>query len=112
MAKAEVARAGRRRRQPRAWQSGRVALGAVLIGAVVVRELRKPPDERTWEGKLGFIPYDLRRPTLERARSRWWNKDDPHVFVPKVFGVGWTVNLATVAEKVSAAREARREAAA
>ena len=70
---------------------------AVVLGAVVVTELRKSPDERTWHGKLaGVVPYDLRPPTLERVRSRLWNPDDPHVLVPHVFGVGWTINAAAI----------------
>lgn len=88
-----------RRRQRRRRQSARMALSAALIGVVVVRELRKPAEQRTWVGKLGFLPYDLRRPTLQRARSRWWNPEDPHLVVPRVFGVGWTLNLAQVAHR-------------
>jgi len=73
-----------------------VALG--LIVAAVIEQLRRDPDERTWEGAVGgIVPYDFRMPTLERARSRWWNTDDDRLFVPQVFGVGWTVNLARLA---------------
>jgi len=70
---------------------------ALVFGAVVVTELRKSPEDRTWHGKLaGVVPYDLRPPTLERVRSRLWNPDDPHVLVPHVFGVGWTINAAAI----------------
>jgi len=70
-----------------------VAIG--LLIAAVIDQLRRSPDERTWEGTvIGFVPYDFRVPTLERARSRWWNPDDERLFVPQVFGVGWTVNFA------------------
>ena len=68
---------------------------AALVAAAVVQELRKPSSERTWHGRVaGFVPYDFRPPTVERARSRWWNPDEPRLFVPQVFGVGWTVNVA------------------
>ena len=61
-------------------------------------QLRRDPEERTWEGSVaGIVPYDFRMPTLERARSRWWNSDDDRLFVPQVFGVGWTINLARLA---------------
>jgi len=74
-----------------------VAIG--LIVAAVVEQLRRDPEERTWEGAVaGIVPYDFRMPTLERARSRWWNADDDRLFVPQVFGVGWTVNLARLAK--------------
>ena len=44
-------------------------------------------------GKFLSVPYDFRVPTLERVRNRWWNPDDPRLFTPHVFGVGWSVNL-------------------
>jgi hypothetical protein len=66
-----------------------------LCMTAIVEQLRLPADERTWEGRVaGFVPYDFRVPTLERARSRWWNAQDERLFVPTIFGVGWTVNLA------------------
>jgi hypothetical protein len=45
-------------------------------------------------GKILGVPYDLRRPTVARFKERWWNPDEPRLFVPKVFGLGWDVNLA------------------
>ena len=73
-----------------------VAFGLVL--AALIDQLRRDPGERTWEGSVaGIVPYDFRMPTLERARSRWWNTDDDRLFVPQVFGVGWTINLARLA---------------
>jgi hypothetical protein len=39
------------------------------------------------------VPYDFRRPTLDRFRKRVWNPDDPRVTVPKDFGWGWTINI-------------------
>jgi hypothetical protein len=66
-----------------------------LAVAAIVEQLRLPADERTWEGRVaGVVPYDFRVPTIERARSRWWNPEDERLFVPTIFGVGWTVNVA------------------
>ena len=71
-----------------------IALVALAIGD----QLRRPSGERTWEGTVvGFVPYDFRMPTIERARSRWWNPDEPRLFVPQVFGLGWTINFARLA---------------
>ena len=73
-----------------------VAFG--LVVAALIDQLRRDPEERTWEGSVaGIVPYDFRMPTLERARSRWWNTDDDRLFVPQVFGVGWTINFARLA---------------
>jgi hypothetical protein len=74
-----------------------VAFG--LVVAALIDQLRRDREERTWEGSVaGIVPYDFRKPTLERARSRWWNTDDDGLFVPQVFGVGWTINLARLAK--------------
>jgi Family of unknown function (DUF5808) len=65
-----------------------------LVIWAVVQELRRPPGERTWHGELaGIVPYDLRPPTVARARERLWSPENPHLVVPQVFGVGWTLNL-------------------
>jgi hypothetical protein len=68
-----------------------------LAAAAVVKEIRTDPAERTWNGVVaGFVPYDFRLPTLERFRARVWNPEDEHWVNPRVFGVGWTVNLGRV----------------
>jgi Family of unknown function (DUF5808) len=70
---------------------------AVLMLLVVLalrEQLRLPPEERTWHGRIaGIVPYDFRRPTTERIRATFWNKETSEILVPQVFGVGWTVNL-------------------
>jgi hypothetical protein len=45
-------------------------------------------------GKFLGIPYDWRRPTVPRAKSRWWNPAEPRLFVPKSWGWGWGINFA------------------
>jgi len=83
---------GRRKRTGSRWPG--LGIGLILIGAAIATELVKPAEERTWEGRIaGLVPYDLRRPTLARARERLWNPADHRIFVPAVFGVGWTVNF-------------------
>jgi len=65
-----------------------------LTAAAVVKELRKPEDERVWHGKVAsVVPYDFRFPTVARVRERMWNPEADHVLGPRVFGVGWTVNV-------------------
>ncbi|HET9656460.1 MAG TPA: DUF5808 domain-containing protein [Kineosporiaceae bacterium] len=68
-------------------------IGLGFLIAAVVKELRTPAPERTWNGTLGFVPYDLRRPTAQRFRDRMWAPEDGHLFTPQPFGVGWTLNL-------------------
>jgi hypothetical protein len=78
----------------------------VMLGlavAAVVKELRTPPEERTWNGVVaGFVPYDFRFPTLERIRERVWDPDGDHLISPQVVGVGWTVNVGRVVALIRA----------
>ena len=68
-----------------------------LTAAAVVKELRLPAEDRTWHGTVaGFVPYDLRVPTLARVKEGFWAPDNPKLLVPQVFGVGWTVNAGRV----------------
>lgn len=69
---------------------GLLVTGA-LLGAAVQKELSKPPAERTWEGTVAFVPYDLRPPTPGRIRGSWWDPEGS-LIRPQPFGVGWTVN--------------------
>jgi hypothetical protein len=79
-------------------------IGIALAAIALWEQLRRPKVARTWEGEvLGFVPYDFRPPTAERMRERWWNPGDNRLFVPQVFGVGWTVNLAQVPKLIASA---------
>jgi hypothetical protein len=82
----------RDRRRPTIGDIWKLALA--VIGAIaVVQELRKPPDERTWHGKVSnLVPYDFRLPTVERVRLTYWNPDGP-LLSGKAFGVGWAFNF-------------------
>lgn len=85
--------------ESRARQTVRSAVKLVSFGMMVValvRELRTPREDRTWHGRIGFVPYDLRPPTPSRVRDAWWNPDDDRLLTPRVFGVGWAVNLGAV----------------
>jgi hypothetical protein len=81
-----------------------IALGFVI--AAIIKELRLPKEQRTWNGMLvGFVPYDFRRPTIERIRNTFW---DPagKVLVGRPFGVGWTINAGAVVAKLRSASPA------
>jgi uncharacterized membrane protein len=45
-------------------------------------------------GKFLGVPYDWRRPTKARSKSKLWNRAEPRLFVPKVYGWGWSINFA------------------
>jgi Family of unknown function (DUF5808) len=45
-------------------------------------------------GRFLGVPYDWRRPTVARAKARWWNAAEPRLFVPRMYGWGWDLNFA------------------
>lgn len=81
-------------------------LAWVALIAAVYQELRKPPAERTWHGKVGgLIPYDFRIPTLDRVKAAYWDPSSDRIFTDKVVGVGWAVNFPVLIRKLSAAAD-------
>lgn len=76
-----------------------------LVVAAVYQEMKKPPNEREWHGKIAnMIPYDLRAPTTERFRERYWNPEDPRLFTEHAFGVGWAINFHTLYQRLQTLR--------
>ena len=81
------------------WLIRTAVVGAVL-GAIYV-ELRKPPEQRTWNGRLlGVVPYDFRVPSVERIRAAYWNPRSPKLFTDRPLGVGWAVNVPTLLRRL------------
>ena len=71
--------------------------GMALLAAAFVQELRKPASMRTWHGAVAdVVPYDFRAPTLERVRDAYWSPNNPDLFTPMAFGVGWGINVPTL----------------
>jgi hypothetical protein len=69
---------------------------AIVSAIAIVQELRKPPEKRTWHGKIAdLLPYDLRKPTIERFREASWNPDGP-ILSSKAWGFGWTPNFGAI----------------
>ena len=87
------------RKRPNLANVWRAALAIIGIIAIV-GELRKPPPERTWHGKVAdLIPYDFRMPTAERLRETYWNPDGP-IVSSKLWGVGWALNLGALKQRL------------
>ncbi len=45
-------------------------------------------------GRFIGLPYDLRRPSKARIKSRAWDPSNPRLFVPKAYGWGYCLNFA------------------
>ena len=74
--------------------------------AAVCQELEKPEEQRTWHGKVGFIPYDFRFPNLRRFKKTYWNPTDERLFTPEPWGIGWGINFYTLCNNLRLFREA------
>ncbi len=71
--------------------------------AAVAATVGEAPDTaRTGSRHASFhgVPIDFTRPTAERVASTWWNPRDERIFVPRVFGLGWALNVGAVAVKL------------
>lgn len=84
-----------KKKKPGAKDFWRLALLVIAVIAVV-QELRKAPEDRTWQGKVGeVIPYDFRKPTAERFRKTYWNPEGP-MMGGKAWGIGWAPNFGAI----------------
>jgi hypothetical protein len=89
------------------WIIRTAVIGAV--GTAIYLEMRKPAEERTWHGKLmGVVPYDFRLPSIDRIRQAYWNPRSPKVFTDRPLGVGWSVNIPTLARRLGVRHELTR----
>ena len=73
----------------------------IVTAAVAIYALRTGRSHGTVMG----LPFDFRMPTPARVKKRWWNEDDPRLFTPHVFGVGWSLNIAELRKRLGSARE-------
>lgn len=80
-----------------------LGVAVALMSGAAIQELLKPADERTWHGRFFGIPYDYRRPSLERVKQSWWNPDDERILTPRSIGMGWDINLFQVRRQVELA---------
>jgi hypothetical protein len=70
----------------------------VVTAAAVIQEMRRPPKERTWHGRVaGIVPYDFRPPTVARLRRSLWDPDHERLITEQAWGVGWAVNVGRLA---------------
>jgi hypothetical protein len=87
-----------------------LALAAAALGAAIATELKKPAEERTWNGTIaGVVPYDFRVPTADSVREKLWNPAG-NFWSPSVFGFGWSPNLGRLAAQTGLLGEETRQA--
>src|SRR5215210_1795413 len=86
-----------------------IQLALIYVTVQAIREqLSRPPEQRTWRGKIGPVPYDFRIPTLDDIKAAYWNPDSDRLFTDRVLGVGWGINFAQVVKIVDELRQQTR----
>ncbi|MCZ4275339.1 DUF5808 domain-containing protein [Rhodococcoides yunnanense] len=50
------------------------------------------------------LPVETRGPVSAEVRSRTWDPTNPRLIVPRLFGIGWTLNLGALAVKLGLIR--------
>lgn len=56
------------------------------------------------QGRVLGMPYEFRPPTADSLMERLWNPSDPRIWMPRSFGVGWTINFGALAVKLGIIR--------
>lgn len=89
-----VGKVGRSRRgRRRGGLGGAIRMaGMALFAAAIVKEMSQPEEARTWQGRVMGVPYNFQPPTSKRFKDAWWS-DEPTLFTPTPWGMGWTVNF-------------------
>ncbi len=88
-------------------------LAALIVLVQAIREqLGRPPEERTWFGRVGPVPYDFRVPTIDSFLAAYWNPDSQQLFTSRVVGIGWAINFAQAWRIYKELRQQYREMAA
>ncbi|HZL06328.1 MAG TPA: DUF1648 domain-containing protein [Coriobacteriia bacterium] len=56
------------------------------------------------QGRVLGMPFEFRQPTANSITERIWNPADPRIWMPRSFGVGWTINFGALAVKLGIIR--------
>jgi hypothetical protein len=80
-------------------------LGTPSEYAAAVRAAFVIDDEPQYEqGTVFGVPYDTRGATDAGVRGRIWAPSEPRILVPRLLGLGWTVNLGALAVRLGLLR--------
>ncbi len=80
-------------------------LGTPSEYAAALRAAFVTDDEPTSEqGTVFGVPYDTRGATDAGVRGRIWAPSEPRILVPRLLGLGWTVNLGALAVRLGLLR--------
>ena len=74
------------------------------FAAHVIDAFARSADPADGEGQVFGVPFETRGATDAAVRSRIWAPSDPRILVPRMFGLGWAVNLGAVAVRLGLLR--------
>lgn len=74
----------------------------------MIKTTEQPDSVPEAQGKRVGLPYDFRKPTVARVKSRIWNSEDPRIFTPKAFGMGYDLNFYWVTHPMGYAQGRRK----
>ena len=81
-------------------EPGATAADVTAVAATVGDADEPGATDHVGHARFGGVPIDLTPPSPERVAVTWWNPRDARIFVPRVFGLGWALNLGAVAVKL------------
>ena len=80
-----------------------------LSAAAIGQELAKPPEERTWKGKVAGVPYNFRVQDWTNIATEYWNPESDTVMSPHAIGLGWGINFAALVQRAQSLVESRMQ---
>jgi len=80
------------------------SLALVALFQVITRGRVKPV------GRFLGVPYDLRWPTPQVLKERFWNPEDERILTPHVMGWGWSINLHALSKRLGLIKPAEPSA--
>lgn len=99
---ADVARRGD---NPAALAAALADLGEPEEYAAAVREaLGVAGGSPLAQGRLLGMPYEFRAPTTARVMERLWDPSNPQIFMPRLWGIGWSINFGAIAVRLGLMR--------
>lgn len=79
-------------------------MGDPVAYIAAIRGIEQDPggstDDKDPQARVLGMPLDLRVPTAARVAARLWDPRDPRIIVPRIFGLGWTVNFGALAVRL------------
>ena len=85
-----------------------IGVATGLTAAAIGQELQKEPQDRTWKGTVGGMPYNFNLPEWGDIAGEYWNPSSDEILTPRVLGLGWGINFAALYHRAQEMMQARQ----